>query len=246
MKDSRYALSLLLGDDIKLGSYITMKQPRIGDIVAYGEQEYWGFISTLCSTSYDLMLDLYEAGIDYEEVSDYDLFLMLYKGIDPGLSSIFFGGIDFTTLLTARNNQNDEIVLLDPVKHDVVIDKVIHQEMTDILREMHGMTRNFKVAGNAFTKKFYIQDAKMQREKDEKNPKPFKSTLVNQISTLVNSPEFKYNHETVKNLTVYQLTDSMLRIQAIRRSNQTIQGLYAGRLDGSKINDKDLNCWRTL
>lgn len=46
-------LSLYFGDDYIINDYIKIHQPRIGELVDYGEQQYFSTIYTLCAIPSD-------------------------------------------------------------------------------------------------------------------------------------------------------------------------------------------------
>ena len=72
--------SILYTTDYPITKDIVVHVPTVREIIKeYGEDEYYGIISYFLATSYDLMLDLEDNGIDYETVSDFDVFLMRFE-----------------------------------------------------------------------------------------------------------------------------------------------------------------------
>lgn len=67
-------LKIYRGCDIPVTSKIIVKQPRLQQIVDFGEKEYFYAIYTLISVGADLKWQLWEKGIDYTEIEDYELF----------------------------------------------------------------------------------------------------------------------------------------------------------------------------
>ena len=64
-------LSLLHGDDLKLTDTVSLKHPKLRDIVEIGENEYSTYLSSLCSTSVDVADILwFELKIWYEDIKD--------------------------------------------------------------------------------------------------------------------------------------------------------------------------------
>ena len=51
-------------------------QAKIGDIVSYGEQAYFSMVSTVCATPSEMKSKLFDIGIDWIEISDFNLFTL--------------------------------------------------------------------------------------------------------------------------------------------------------------------------
>ena len=64
-------------------------------------------------------------GLDWCEVEDFELFMMLVQTLTPDRTSILFGDLDFSKLKPFRNNQNGDIVLADK-ETGLIIDKMIY------------------------------------------------------------------------------------------------------------------------
>src|SRR5574344_3020287 len=67
-------LALYFGDDYHINQNITIHQPTVGEIVQFGEQRYWGVVTTLVCIPSDMISRLWEQGIDWEEVEEFELF----------------------------------------------------------------------------------------------------------------------------------------------------------------------------
>ena len=80
-----------------------------------------------------------------------------------------------------------------------------------------------------------------RRKKQRLAKKPYKSFLENMIISLVNTEEFPYNYETVMGLSVYKLNASWRQIQKKKHWEQTMNGVYFGTVDTSKINLEKIN-----
>ena len=51
-------LLLYFGDDYVVNDYITMHQPKIGEIVKYGEKQYYSMVQTLSAIPSDMKSQL--------------------------------------------------------------------------------------------------------------------------------------------------------------------------------------------
>lgn len=231
-------LQLFRGKDYEINDRIKIHHPTLNDIVDYGEQNYYGLVSRLTSIPSDYKGQLDELGFDYEEVAEFDLFILICKGLNVEESKILFGDLNFANLNLFKITNTDEPVLYNE-EQDFTIDRAIYEVIMEFIRKINGFEKKIERAGNAATKKFLIEEAKEQLKKGQN--KPFKSMLIPLISSLVNSPEFKYDHTSVWNLPIYTFMDSVRRIQKIKSYNGLIQGIYSGNVDSKKLNKDDLN-----
>jgi len=55
----------------------------------------------------DMKSQLFDLKIDYEEISDFELFMMLTPMLSVDQTSILFGDLDFQKLKRIRNPQNN-------------------------------------------------------------------------------------------------------------------------------------------
>lgn len=78
------SLKIYSGDDIKITNKIIVTQPTIKQIKDFGEQYYFNVVYTLTSVGADMKWQLWDMGIDYTQIQDYDLFI---KFIAPMIAS---------------------------------------------------------------------------------------------------------------------------------------------------------------
>lgn len=231
-------LQLFRGKDYIVNDKIKIHHPTLDDIVSCGEQNYYELVSRLTAIPSDFKGQLDELGVDYEEISEFDLFTLMCKGLDVEETCILFGDLNFQDLNLFKNTNTNQLVLYNE-EQDFIIDRAIYEVIMEFIRKINGLEKKIERAGNAATKKFLIEEAKEQLKKKQDNP--FKSILTTLISSLVNSPEFKYDHSTVWNLPIYTFMDSVKRIQKIKNYNSLMQGIYTGNIDSKKLNKDDLN-----
>jgi hypothetical protein len=231
-------LRLFRGQPYELNSRITIEHPKLEQICDYGEQSYWMFVNALVARPFDYKVQLDDAGIDYENVKDLDLFFMICKDIPISESKILLGDLNIKSFKPYLNKQNDDIFYYSE-DQDIVIDTNIHRLITDYIRTLHYIPKRVDKAGNAHTKKYLIETER-RKQKRQRNKK-FESVLNPLISAMVNSSGFKYNHETVWDLPIYTFYDSVQRIQKIKHSENLYSGIYNGCVDAKKLNQEELN-----
>lgn len=123
----------------------------------------------------------------------------------------------------------------------IIIDSFTYQVIVDYIRKMHGLKRSNQIPANEHTKQILIEDAKEEYERNKN--KEYKSTLLNLISTMVNSSGFKYNNDTVWNMKINVFFDSVKRIQKINTANLLLQSGYSGYGISFKDIDKKQLDW---
>ena len=228
-------LKLFRGHDFKLNKHITIHHPTIDEICDYGEQEYWSLVSGFCATPSDckvMLLD--ECGIDYEKISDFELWCIMIQGFDVNKTSILFGDLDFKLFQPMENKQNGELCLHDET-NNITIDNTIYTLIVDYIRKLHGFEKNTDKPGNEHTK-MYLIDKERSKLRLEKNKK-WESSLVPLVSALTNCEQFKYNHDTVWGLPIYVFMDAVRRIQTNINYKLVMGGVYSGTVDmkGKKL-----------
>ena len=234
-------LQLYFGDDYVINEYIKIKQPSIGEVVAYGEAQYFSMVHTLTAISSDMKSQLWDMGLDWCEVEDFDLFMMLAQTLTPDRTSILFGDFDFSKLRPFKNKQNGDIVLFNP-ETEQVIDKMIYLRIMSYLRKLHNITPKVEKAANKMTKKVLIEEDR-QKILNSKN-KPFKSYLLPMISAI--KVKQGYTKDYVKNMGLYEFFDDISRVSVVDHANHLLNGAYCGMADLSKVPKKEFNWMREL
>ncbi len=227
--------SLLFSNEYRINDIISVHVPTIKEIYEYGEANYYNICQLLTSMPYDLMVQLDDIGIDYEDITEYELFLImlesfLVQGVDISIVLKIDGIND---LVEGINENTGERVLLNK-ENRVVIDRLIQLDITEGIRKIHFWQKNEHKAGNKEAKDYILQRKriKLERAKNRKQP----SFLDESIIKMVNVEDFKYNYETVLDLSIYKLNASMRQIPKKRDWDHLMNGAYAGTVDMSKIN----------
>ena len=232
--------NLLRVNDYKVNDKISVHVPTVDEIFDFGDQKYYNIVQTLIATPFDLMVELDDIGIDYETITDYQLFVLMMESIamNEDDTSIFLGNLDLKNFREAVNHQNGEKVLWDK-SNDIVIDQMIALEICNAIRKIHFWEAPIGRAGNAEAKRYLIERSRKKKKRLAK--KPYKSFLESMIISLVNTEEFPYNYETVMGLSVYKLNASWRQIQKKKHWEQTMNGVYFGTVDTTKINLEKIN-----
>ena len=227
---------LLFRENYKLNDSITIRHPTLDEIFDVGEREYMSVVSLLTASPKDYRSQLFDIGIDFEEINDFELFLITSNGMGERDTGILFEGLNFKDFVVAFEPKINQNVLVD-LEKKIVIDRATYENISEYIRKMHGIQKDTKVAGNKHTKKVLTD---LHRQDVLLNSRtPYKSTLCPLISSMVNSAGFKYNYETVLSLTIYKFMDALQRIQKIKGYEGLMSGMYSGNIDIKKIQNKD-------
>lgn len=174
-------LQLYFGDDYVINDKIKVKQVKIGQIVDFGEAKYFSVVHTLTAIPSDLKSKLWDMGLDWMEVDDFELFILLAPTLPIESTKLLFGDLDFTKLKPYRNKENGDIVLAD-LESGVKIDKLIYLRIVNYLRKVHNITPKIERAANKTTKQILIDEDRMKIRLNQE--KPFKSYLLPLISAV--------------------------------------------------------------
>lgn len=234
--------SLLLSRSIPLNDFLSVYIPTVGEILSFGDREYYQMVTTLVSSPYDLMVQLADMGIDYEQITDFELFMLLFQSLQDKDMSLVFPGLAPSLLKPARNSQNGETVLWD-AENGVVIDELVYNGICDGLRKIHFTEKPKYRAGNREAKEFLIERTRLKQKRQAQ--KPYRSFLEDLVVAMVNTEEFKYDYERVMDLSIYQFNASVRQIQRKINYNHLMSGCYFGTVDIKKIDQRELN-WLTL
>ena len=234
-------LQLYFGDDYVINDYIKITQPLVGSVVDYGEAKYFSMVHTLTAIPSDMKSQLWDMGIDWTEMDDFELFMMLVQTLTPDKTSILFRDLDFSKLRPFRNNQNGDIVLHDK-ETGITVDKMIYLRIMGYLRKLHNLKPKVEKAANKMTKKVLIDEdrQKILHAKD----KPFKSYLLPMISSV--KVKQGYTKDYVRNMGLYEFFDDVARMQLINNADHLLSACYAGTIDMQKINKSELNWMKEL
>lgn len=236
------ALFLYFGDDYVINDKIKLTQPTIGQIVDYGEAQYFSMIHTLTAIPSDMKSMLWDQmELDWTKIEDFELFLMLSRTMTPDKTGIIFGDLDFSKMKPYQHPQNDEVVLADK-ESGVMIDKLVYMRMMAFLRKLHNITPKPERAKGKRAKQAMIDEDRRNRELNK--DKPFRSYLLPLISAI--KVKQGYTRDYVRNMGLFEFFDDVSRAQVIDSANHLLNGAYCGMADLSKVDKNQFNWMREL
>lgn len=233
------------GDNYRINKYITIYIPYVYEIKDFGEDNYFTTLNFFTRKPYDIAVELYDSGTDYQSITDWDLFFSTAQQIPIEFSCILFGKINFAEFEPFINSENGMKILINKYDTDFRIDEAVYREITSYLRYIHFISEKVEYdVGNSMAKKFLIDRMRRKQQKMLKDLKSGKVKKQSQISNLikfcVNSPDFKYNYDSVMNLKINVLYESYYYIVHNDERNNIMSGIYHGTIDTSKMKDKSI------
>ena len=254
-KNNKYQfdhLAMLFMEDYTVKG-ITISQPTIGDMLRFGEENFYHALSPFLYNSTSIRLPLWEAGIDWCTIKDIEVFSLLNNvnknGNDESIQNkeilkTVFKNYDFSRFESYKIRQTpdseEELCLYDK-ETDMILYEDDYMEIAEYIREMMNYHPKVEKAKGKTAKKWMIDEDRMNaaiRQNKEK------SNLLSLVSACVNHPGFKYKLQELREVGIYQFMDSVQRLQIYESSSALLQGRYAGFCDLSKVPDDNFNFMR--
>ena len=233
-------LNLLYKDQYPINDSIKIVIPTVGDIVD-NEDAYYNIISALTAMPIDMMVQLDDAGIDFTEINDYELFLMLFPGLQASDTSLVFGDLDLSKFELSIRESNNTVVLYNR-ENGVVIDRAIYTRIAGALREIHRLEKDRRKPANKEAKEYMLERARTKMRSNRSRTR--KSELEPLIIAMVNTEQYKYDYEGTRRLSIYQFNESVRQvIQKVDYDNR-MYGVYTGTIDVKAMSQDDFN-WLT-
>ena len=235
-------LKIYRGEDFVVSKHIVLHQATLNEICDYGERDYYSMIYNFTATPQSLKVQLWDMGIDYTEITPYQLFYqLLYKMYSQEKTSIIFGDLDFSKFQLMQRKDDESILLYQEIDGEsVIIDEYTYNIIIDYLCKSHFIERDLKIPMTKSAKMILIEDAREEMETNKN--KEYHSTLKNLISAMINSEGFKYNHSQVWDMKINAFMDSVKRIGKIKNAQLLLQSGYSGfGVNLKEINNKQLD-----
>lgn len=242
-----YLEYVVYGKDYQLNDKITLHNPTIREIMEYGQQKYLSFVNLITMRPYDDMVGLDDAGLNYQEFTDYDMFLRNYRAIAPDISSLVLKDIDLTSFEIALNEETERPVLISATEN-MVIDEILYSYIASYVRRINFINEKIEYdAGDEAMRKYLINKQRKQIKKiAKKKNKSSNSFFGNMISLLCSLGSCKYGYEDIFNLKISQLYDNYYRINIIDERDRYLNILSSGMVKTENKDSSRLNWTRDI
>lgn len=250
MEQKKYSfdkLQMYFGEKYTVSEGIVISQPTVGDIMKFGEKKFNQVLSPFVTNPTSLRLPLWQQGIDWTAITDYELFyrLILQSNLTPAETSMLFGELDFSKFnLFKRQKKEGEVEVEDVVlvnaEQSVLIDEDVYTHMCSYLRTMFNIFPKVEKAKGKTTKQWMIEeDIARSNEPTQEG-----SSMLSMISFCLNHPGFKYKKDELRELGIVEFYDSVRRLLIYESTSALTKGVYSGFVDTSQIDKKEFDFMR--
>lgn len=238
---------MFMGQNYRVNQAITIYQCSVAQVIRFGEQQFFECVAPFVGNPTTYRLQLWKLGIDWCQISDFDLFCMLIPSVPPDVSCILFGKYDFTNLQLMMRKDTEEHVLYDPV-NDLIIDNATYIIMREYIRLMMNQYPHRYYMKGRMSRQMAIEEQEIRQRNEEKKKAiggfHVQSYLFPLITTLLVTPGFKYKRNQLDQINMAQFMITVQRFQIYKATESLMQGMYSGFLDTKGIDKKELNWFR--
>lgn len=228
---------------IEINQSILINQPTVGSIIDFGEDEFYSMLYKFIGNTTMFRLSLWKNGIDWNQITDYELFWATVVKFTPKDTRLLFGDLDFSKFkaLPIQDGDTQKVVLYN-AEQMALIDEDIYKKIATALRIMFNFTPKNEFARGRLTKEAIIWEDEENAKKREKEGDT--SFLLPIISGCLNHPGFKYKKKELEEVGIYEFMDAAQQIQVYESATALLKGAYSGFVDTSKINKEEFNFMR--
>jgi len=242
---------LLRGKNFFINDKLSIKHPTLNEIVdldkilnknnlpesmrdEFGEDLYYYILSLFCSTPYDYMVELKDAGINWEERNNYDIFLDLYNfETYSELINWLFGGTFFFEHRV--NSENNELLLYDPI-NDIIIDRLIFEQISYFLRRINFQNEKSEFApANEAARELVLEQKRKEAKKRQRRTQIKDSQLSTLISFLTWNNTSGMKSDDIFKLHIYGFHDGVRRLVKTSEYRNIMLGYYTGNISHKEI-----------
>lgn len=208
------------------------------------EDVFWSEVNLFIQTPSDMISELDSMGIDFEEFTDYDLFIMFFhlrRHLDVSdFTSLIFDNLNIWKLAVINKQDEDKPVFVNR-ENVVVFNEAIFNDVSNLISLIIGHQKTKKKKfGNAYAKKKRIEQDYKTKEKMRKKTNKQSNMLDGIILRLVCNANFPYNFETIQDVTIYDLIHSLKQIEKDIQVTDLMQSRLVGN-DLSKLPSEQLS-----
>ena len=230
--------NLIYAKEVPINDKIAVRIPTVGEVID-NETSYYVAVNMLTAMPIDYMVELDDLGIRFTDIDEYELFVfLLFPVLKDMDTSRIFKELDLSAFEMKFREDINQFILYDEY-HDIVIDRVIHGKISQVLRKVHHIEPNTKKPGNDAALEYMLKKARKKRKRKKRDAS--ESQLEQLIIAVVNTEQYKYGYEGTRELSIYQFNESVRQIQHKINYEHIMHGIYAGTIDSAKLSQKDLN-----
>ena len=241
-------LRVYFGDDYTINDRITIHQPSIQDFIdADNESDIYHVIAPFTANTTGYRVQLWDMGIDWNKISNLELFSILIKTIDFKYSQLIFGNINFSTFnLYEKQNGNEKVLTLYSPEMDLEIDEEIMNKMCKYIQFMFSSYPPEEEFTSSKTLKQELINNDKQKLLLRKKEGDGGQSLLSMIAFYLNHPGCKYKKNELREVGYFEFMYNIQRLQIYESTRAIYGGLYSGMCDLSKVDPKEFNFMRDV
>ncbi len=262
------------GNNLQITNTITFKHPTIQDIIDIdkdhfglnSENLYYSMVNVFLTDPYTYMVYLDDKGIDYETVSSFDVFCLLFNDYTAKIVSVneTNSGIPLTELLKnsvyfkafnfflgiesfyiTKDQSGNDVLAYD--NNQYLMNSTMYDVIAEFIKKINGIPDEEKIyPEDEWAKQILIEDEREKIKRQAKKPK--EDTNNNRLGNLLSAITWSCNGGITpfnrNQLHMYDLVDGIHRTDKLLNYRNTMVGLYSGCVDKKKIDFNELH-WST-
>lgn len=243
---------------------ISIKAPDMKSVIQYGFDDFYNMMNYFTANTTSMRVFLWDAGIDWNDITDFQMFCMIVPQLPKEKTKLVFGDLDFSEFriggYVRPQEGEDEEPETEPIFHNSKLEDAISEDAVIITEDVYKLIAEAcRIIINHFpeaqavkrkiVKEMYIRDDKKRMEtarKKRKNENIESDTLFPLLSFLLNHPGFKYRKDELDKVNYLEFMDSVSRISHIESCEAIMHGMYSGFVDGSKIQPESYDFLKDL
>lgn len=241
-------LRVYFGDDYVVNDRITIHQPSIQDFIdSDNESDIYHVIAPFTANTTGYRVQLWDIGIDWNKISNLELFSILIKTIDFKYSQLIFGDINFSTFnLYEKQNGDEKVLTLYSPEMDLEIDEVTMNKMCKYIQFMFSSYPPEEEFTSSKTLKQELINNDKQKLLLRKKEGDGGQSLLSMIAFYLNHPGCKYKKNELREVGYFEFMYNIQRLQIYESTRAIYGGLYSGMCDLSKVDPKEFNFMRDV
>lgn len=239
-------LKMYFGDDYTTKNGIIVRQPTLGEIIEVGEKVFYETLNVFVANPTSFRLPLWQMGIDWCRLTDFELFCILYQNINPDVCKLFLPECkiyEYKVYSEQLDEDTSEVVLYN-AETESIIRNIDYLEISQYLRTMFNIFPKIEYARGKATRESIIWEDEQKLSRNKNNG--FTSSLQPLVSSCLNHPGFKYKKNELKEVGICEFMDSVNRLQVYENTVALLQGSMGGWVDSSKVPKENFNFMRDL
>lgn len=234
----------------------TIYEPTLGNVVDFGEAEWYANLAPYISTTTTFMVQLWDSGVDWTEISDFEFFCKsgMFKEVNLEFNQILFQRDmnkfePYYRNFVDENGETQNILVLYDEETGTEINEEVYFHISQYLRTCFQNFPMERFSTQEAIRKAWIQTERSNARNAEimrkRNMVP-DSALFPLISACVNHPGFPYDIQSIDKLPIFAFMDSVARLQIYESTRAMLTGSYSGMCDMSKVPSENFNFMREV